>query len=191
MIEEVDCSGRLPAFEGAYKVTKARRWTDGETKRFYEALSRVGEDLTMIAAMLPNVDYKDVVRKYRRERRTNPSAIEAALKNGKPMLSVKEYEDDRGTKLDVDTIHRNRALLTAASTGEDIPITLDADLAIYNDIWRGTTTAAQGGDIEPPVDDLEALMIGGADGGLDTAVATDSAAPPSSYKTNIFDDLFA
>ena len=73
----------VSGYADAYKKTKATRWTESETDRFYDALSKFGSDLALVNSAFPSMSAVQIRQKYKMEDRKNPKKVEAALKNRK------------------------------------------------------------------------------------------------------------
>ncbi|OEH73583.1 myb-like DNA-binding high mobility group box domain-containing protein [Cyclospora cayetanensis] len=86
----------LQPYEGAYKKTKGKRWTEEETRKFYECLSCCGTDLLLISTMMPGVTDGQLKRKLKTEEKRNAALVEAALAK-KRALSLQTYEQLHGT----------------------------------------------------------------------------------------------
>ncbi|CDJ27064.1 uncharacterized protein EMH_0028730 [Eimeria mitis] len=97
---EEDLSSRgafaLQPYEGAYKKTKGKRWTEEETRKFYDCLSCCGTDLLLIKTMMPGVTDGQLKRKLKIEEKKNAARVEAALAT-KRSLSLQTYEQLHGS----------------------------------------------------------------------------------------------
>lgn len=80
-IIEGNQQGKLNPFPGAYRKGRQHNWTAEETQVFHQGLARFGTDFMLIKDMLvkdagaSNITEKDVVSKYKREARRNPSRL--------------------------------------------------------------------------------------------------------------------
>eukprot|EP01064_Diplonema_japonicum_P026841 TRINITY_DN3843_c0_g3_i3.p1 TRINITY_DN3843_c0_g3~~TRINITY_DN3843_c0_g3_i3.p1 ORF type:complete len:297 (+),score=76.03 TRINITY_DN3843_c0_g3_i3:33-923(+) len=74
----------------ARKRQKSAKWSTEEISRFYRSLSMFGTNFTLIANMLPGKELKDIKMKFRTEEQSNPSKVQHALTNRKP-LDVDKY----------------------------------------------------------------------------------------------------
>lgn len=59
---------------------KSIKWTKIDTDKFYHCLGIVGAEFSLMRAMFRTRGADDLRRKYRRERKTNPSRVDNALK---------------------------------------------------------------------------------------------------------------
>ena len=60
-------------------------WTPEETKRFFYILQFIGMDFTVMEQFFPKRNRKQLLRKFHKERKKNPKAIEQALANNVKM----------------------------------------------------------------------------------------------------------
>ncbi|KAI3384538.1 hypothetical protein SNEBB_003606 [Seison nebaliae] len=62
---------------------RRRQWTEFETVRFYKALSLIGSDFTLMQRLLPTRSRNEIQKKFKREEKINPRAIDEALYSNK------------------------------------------------------------------------------------------------------------
>lgn len=64
---------------------KKRKWSEQETKLFYEGIHMFYTDFGMITKLFPGRDRHAVLLKFKQEENKNPEKIDKALKNPKPI----------------------------------------------------------------------------------------------------------
>ncbi|KAK2196180.1 bifunctional Homeobox-like domain superfamily/Transcription factor TFIIIB component B'' [Babesia duncani] len=99
-ISEHVSSTQIPPYSSAYKRAKAKRWSAGDTQRFYEAVENFGSDLLMVRAYLPEYSDRQVYEKFKLEERKNPQRLQAAILK-KSHISIEQFEAKFG-KIDED-----------------------------------------------------------------------------------------
>ncbi|CEM25356.1 unnamed protein product [Vitrella brassicaformis CCMP3155] len=100
--------GSVQPFDKAYKNTKAHRWTQEATDRFYEALRTFGSDLMLVKSMFPEVSEKQIKDKFKVEERRAPDKIEEALKRDRGELTRAPYEEMHGAIVPLDEQKRQK-----------------------------------------------------------------------------------
>ncbi|KAJ2959644.1 hypothetical protein NQZ79_g4961 [Umbelopsis isabellina] len=82
------------------KKSRSQRWTDDETKQFYNALSQWGTDFEMIARLFPHRNRRQVKLKFSREERVNPDKVtEYIIRKNKP-IDLDHYKSITGRNFD-------------------------------------------------------------------------------------------
>ncbi|KAH0478813.1 MAG: hypothetical protein KVP17_002256 [Porospora cf. gigantea B] len=94
--ENLDGLGKLPRFDGAYKVTRTTKWSEEQTNRLYLCLRMFGTDHVLIQSHFPEFTQDQVRRKVKIEMRKQPSATEDCLDNPIP-ITTELFEKIRGT----------------------------------------------------------------------------------------------
>ncbi|XP_053993831.1 uncharacterized protein LOC128884432 isoform X2 [Hylaeus volcanicus] len=82
---------RTLPFSGAYKRTKASKWTTSDEETFYKALATFGLDLMMVGTWLPHFSSRQIKDKYRTEEKKNLKRIEDALQK-RDVITVNNFE---------------------------------------------------------------------------------------------------
>ena len=79
-LEEVHEETAMTATYASFvRRNPADRWTAKETKRFFEALRMVGTDFTMMLAMFPDRNRRQLKAKWRKEEKMHPELVTKAL----------------------------------------------------------------------------------------------------------------
>ncbi len=76
-------TGRHLTSHAFVKTQGSNRWSESETKKFYDALSMCGTDFSLIAALFPSRTREQIKGKYRVEERNNSRKVETFLKKRK------------------------------------------------------------------------------------------------------------
>jgi len=76
------------------KRTTTERWTKEETELFYRGLQQFGTDFSLVAQLFPKRTRKQVKAKFKREEKTAPEKVDAALSARTPMTSRKVAVDN-------------------------------------------------------------------------------------------------
>ena len=54
---------------------KAERWSEGDTEKFFDALTRFGSNFSFIQTVFPNRTRRQLVRKFKAEERKNKAKV--------------------------------------------------------------------------------------------------------------------
>ncbi|KAF8821863.1 Myb family Dna-binding domain-containing protein, partial [Cardiosporidium cionae] len=82
----------IPAYEGAYKRTKSRKWSSEDISKFYQAIEMFGTDLMMVQIAMPEFTDKQIRDKFKAEEKRNYLKVEAALKTHRE-IKLPAYEE--------------------------------------------------------------------------------------------------
>ena len=112
--EAIKETGVMSTYASYLKRSKAERWTPQETARFFEVLSMVGTDFSLVNQFFPDRDRRQIRNKYKREERENRARVDYALRNRKPLtLAI----DMHGTgEAELLPLPRPQAVAAAASS---------------------------------------------------------------------------
>ncbi|EZG78434.1 hypothetical protein GNI_036350 [Gregarina niphandrodes] len=113
----------LTPFKGAYKNTKATKWSGENTNEFYKWVSMFGNDTVMIQAHMPQFTTKQISQKITRELKNNPKVF-ALFVAAKKKISLETYEAAHGTLDRSGGISFERRMLTV---GADEPQSFSMD----------------------------------------------------------------
>ena len=69
-----------PSFIQPKKRLAPAKWSEEESKQFYRILELIGIDFTVMEQFFPKRSRKQLLRKFHKEKKKNPKAIELALK---------------------------------------------------------------------------------------------------------------
>jgi hypothetical protein len=91
-----DVSDAVKHYESAYPRTKATKWNDEETDRFYEALSIYGTDLFLVQTFFRDKSAAQIKTKYNKEMKKHPQEMQRALTTQARRLTKDAFEKQHG-----------------------------------------------------------------------------------------------
>lgn len=144
-------SNQIENYKYAYKRTKSCKWTEEETKQFFNALEMFGADLMMVNALLPKFTDKQIRDKYKKEKKKNPLKVEEAVKKNKE-ICLDAYEKEHG-KIDYSTHYKFGDCTSSSDDGNNsigkdrnvVKNTNESDiniLSLFNDVINITDAGA-------------------------------------------------
>lgn len=100
------------------KIKHASKWSEEETKKFFDAIQQFGTDFSMIARLFPKRSRREIRNKFKKEeKQRNPALIEA-LKNRKP-IDIELFKQLSAERDRLQGIVRNRITTNTLESVED------------------------------------------------------------------------
>jgi hypothetical protein len=103
-------------YDYAYRRPKPTKWTDDDTKKFYEALEIYGSDQMLINTMLPNFTAVQIRQKFKAEQRNAPTRFNAVLYGSRKKLESTKFEQQHGLILNPVFDHKNGQAMSSDVT---------------------------------------------------------------------------
>lgn len=86
----------VKSYEAAYPRTKATKWTETDTDRFYEALSIYGTDLFLVQTFFRDKSAAQIKTKFGKEMKKHPQEVQRALTTQARKLTKEAFEKQHG-----------------------------------------------------------------------------------------------
>ena len=125
---------------------KPQKWSELDTNTFYRCLEIFGMDFSMIAEVLSQKTQRQILRKFKRERKREPDKIDAALARHKSNY----IERDARTKSFLDTVFK---LTSDSEVSDNNQSDCSLDEAVTKKLKLLGETLSE--DTEEPIEPLE------------------------------------